>query len=131
MSNDKMHKCTHTIHWIQCTGMYYYVFYCAPLIISAKWVKINGTRYKAGNCVLLQFSGEIPVFVQTRAIVLLSGHLQPLFVGDLLQTVGYNEHYHAYEVTTMSQPTFRVFSQTDLKDHHVLSCTSHSMLPRH
>ena len=53
--------------------------------------------------------------------MLLPGHLHPLFVGDLLQTVGYNEHHHAYEVITMPQPTFRVFSQTDLKEHCVLS----------
>ena len=44
-------QCTSVLK--QYTGMYYYVSCCAPLIISTKWVKVNKTRYKAGNCVLL------------------------------------------------------------------------------
>lgn len=44
-----------------------------------------------------------------------------MFVGDLLETVAYNDHFHAYQINIVPQPSFRVFSQADLKDHHVLS----------
>ena len=78
------------------------------------------------NCVLLEFCGETPVFVQICSIVFLPGILHPFLVGELLQTISYCEHFHAYEVAVMPQPTVRVFVLSDLVDHRVLSFVSAS-----
>lgn len=67
----------------------------------------------------MRFSGETPVFVQIRAILFPPGHLHPFLVGDRLQTICYNEHFHAYEVATL--PAVDIFVQSDLVDHHILS----------
>ena len=86
-------------------------------------MKLKGTKYKIGNCLLYRFNGETPVFVKVVDILFLPNKIEPVFVGQTLETTCYNQHYHAYQVSFSAAHTCSVvvFSQTHLADYHVLS----------
>lgn len=85
-----------------------------------KWVEIQGTKYKLGDCVLHSFEGEIPVFGQIMDIVLPDLN-HPKFILNPLFTVAFSSHVHAYEVSYQHSISVIVCSQSDFVDHSVLS----------
>ena len=83
-------------------------------------MRIQGTQYKIGDCVLLRFNGEIPIFGKVLGIVMKS-EKHAVFATETLQTVCYADHFHAYQVATCLTKTYTCTTQSDLVDHHVLS----------
>lgn len=84
-------------------------------------MKLNGTVYKPGSCVIRKFTDDIPVFVKIRSVLFVPGDVLPIMVGDVLQTLNYNGHFHAYKVELKSESTVIIFRQSDLVNHHILS----------
>ena len=83
-------------------------------------MKLQGTRYKTGDCVLLRFDGEIPIFGKVSAIVIKSPK-EALLIAELLQTVCFVEHFCSYQVSVHPSKSFVCCAKSDLVDHHVLS----------
>lgn len=89
----------------------------SQMILS--FVKVEGTQYRPGNCLLLQLNGEDPVLAQIKHILFVNSQMEPLTVGELLSMKCYHSHFHSYEVTFTHSTT--VLKLHDIADHHVLS----------
>ena len=61
---------------------------------------------------------DLPMFGTLKHIAVVEVN-RYYFIVELLHTVCYNPHYHAYEVTTQGQLT--VVQLSELADHHPLS----------
>lgn len=95
----------------------YYLF-----IYSTSWIEINGTTYKTGVFVVTA-SDMLPLFSQIVDIVVLQEE-KCYFICEAYETLGFYNHYHAYEITKSSALELNAIQQCDLVDFHPLSCHS-------
>lgn len=84
----------------------------------ASAVLIGHYRFKPGSCAVMRSEEGCPVFGEVLVIVSVDGIIY--FVCDEMQTVGYFEHFHAFEVELSDKPKLILKKSTDLKDHHPL-----------
>lgn len=91
-------------------------------ICRLSWIEIDGTVYKTGSVVVLT-SSLMPQFGTIMNIVMLNVD-DYYFVCELLCTVNFSEHFHAYEVTRNSVIHLVICKQSELVDHHVLGMYS-------
>ena len=64
------------------------------------WVSIRGTKYKRG-CYLLaryDYNSEMPQFVQVEEIFVRDHGVHIYFVCEVMETVGFDSHYHSWRV---------------------------------
>ena len=89
------------------------------LICSAAWIEIGGTTYKKGVFVVTA-SDILPRFSQIVDIVVLKEE-KCFFICEPYETLGFYNHYHAYEVIKSSAPELNAIQQCDLADFYPLS----------
>ena len=74
-----------------------------------------GTKYKIGAVVQHGFVHLLPAFSVIKKIVVVDGELtQPFFILESLDTMGYNEHYHAYNITKPIHESVIISRQAEL-----------------
>ena len=61
-----------------------------------KWVKRNGTEYRPGLLVCVEVADEMPVFCQIRTVIVKDE--QVTLTGSGVETVCFDEHYHAFKI---------------------------------
>ena len=82
---------------------------------------MNGTTYKPKNVVALSMYMSMPVFGEIVSI-LTTDVSECYFICELLQTVSFNTHLHAYEVERQKFPIpIIVCRHQDFADPHVLA----------
>ena len=82
------------------------------------WIEVLGTRYKAGEVVILSVD-SVPTFGLITDIIV--REVDDYFlVCNQLHTDCFSHHYHAYEVSQYSTPLFIFVKQPDLASHSVL-----------
>lgn len=95
--------------------MYYFTSTCTCRLA---WLEINGTKYSHNNVVVLEVT-DMPTFGIIRDLV--SSGARYYFVCEVMFTICFNHHFHAYEVRKDDEPEYVVRCQTELADHYVLS----------
>ena len=92
--------------------------YLQVIVYRLSWIEIDGTVYKPGSVVVLT-SSLMPQFGIITDILMLNID-DYYFSCELLCTVSFNEHFHAYEVTRSSLVNLVICKQSELIDYHVL-----------
>ena len=88
------------------------------------WVSVSGTKYKTGAVVQTGFHNLLPVFAIARKIILVGGDPSKLmFIVEVIDTVCFSEHYHAYEVQ-MSEKGYEIYSQDEFVTYLPMNITS-------
>ncbi|XP_023817614.1 uncharacterized protein LOC111948487 isoform X1 [Oryzias latipes] len=65
-------------------------------VLSVKWVKHNGTEYKPGLIVCVEVANEMPVFYKIHTIFVKDEQVVLALSG--VETVCFDEHYHAFKI---------------------------------
>ena len=81
-------------------------------------ITIQGTTYAVGSVVALA-SDTIPVFGKILDILMVDVD-DPYFVCEIFHTEDFDNHLHAYVVTTQSPVQITFCKQPQLLDHHPL-----------
>ncbi len=109
------------LHDRVCNVLYY--FCCLHFLYipyRSSWVKIYGTVYKPQDIVVVS-NDLLPTFGRIQSI-LITDMNKCYFVCELLHTICFNSHYHAYEVSIQAMPMSIVIrTQNEFVDHHILS----------
>lgn len=92
------------------------------LTCSAAWIEIGGTTYKNGIFVVTA-SDIVPQFSQIVDIVVLEQE-KCFFICEPYETLGFYNHYHAYQVVKSRAPELNAIQQCDLVDFYPLSLHS-------
>ena len=82
------------------------------------WLEINGTKYSPNSVVVLGVA-ELPTFGVITDLV--SSGAKYYLVCEVMFTICFSYHFHAYEVQNADDPEYVVCQQTELFDHYVLS----------
>lgn len=82
------------------------------------WLEINGTKYSRNGVVVLGVA-ELPTFGIISDLV--SSGAKYYLVCEVMFTICFNHHFHAYEVCKIDEPEYVVCEQKELSDHYVLS----------
>lgn len=77
-----------------------------------KWVKHDGSEYRPGLAVCLEMNAELPVFCKICSIVMKDE--QVVFTGSGMETICFDEHYHAFKVMYKPSQALTVFSVQEL-----------------
>ena len=81
-------------------------------------MEVNGTKYSPHNLVVLEVT-ELPTFGVIVDIV--SSDARYYLVCEVMFTILFNHHFHAYKVSKGHEPEYVVCCQTKLVDYYVLS----------
>ena len=82
------------------------------------WIEVLGTKYKPGEIVVISVD-TVPKFGLISDVIVLDVD-NYFIVCEVLHTIRFNSHYHAYEVSRDTAPTFVFLKQSDMSDHSVL-----------
>ena len=82
------------------------------------WIKVQGTKYKAGGVVVVQMELN-PLLGLVHELIVFDVN-DYYIVCEKLVTECFNPHYHSYEVTRSSPKSFAIYKPSDLVDHNVL-----------
>lgn len=86
-----------------------------PHIFRTSWVTVFGTNYKVGAVVQSGFLHLLPAFSIIKKIVVVDGKLNRLFlICESLDTIEYQEHYHAYRVKKPIDKIMTICTQEEL-----------------
>lgn len=92
--------------------------YARLLFYRLRWIEVLGTTYKPGGIVILSVQLQ-PRFGLISDIIVFDVDNYSL-VCEVLHTECFHRHYHAYEVSHDTSPSFVFVKQSDLADHSVL-----------
>ena len=67
------------------------MFICSP-----QWVRINGTTYRPGCCIVIGFENMMPLFVRVDSILICAG--EPIFICHYMETTRFEEHLRCYAI---------------------------------
>ena len=81
-------------------------------------VEVSGTKYRQNDIVVRSYQRDEPVFGRVAHFIATSSQ-EYYFVLNLLDTVGFSEHFHAFKVS-FGGSQIDVCVQADLADHHPL-----------
>ena len=73
---------------------------------------------------------DLPLFGEIKFIVA-AEVTQYYLITDILNTVSFVPHYHAYEVEHNNSPTYHVIQPSNLIDHHPLVSTHATVHSQH
>ena len=101
---------------------------------------VSGTKYKVGAVIHSGFNQLLPNFSVTKKIVVVDGKIERLyFILTELDTIGYCDHYHAYEICKPIIDHFHVCKQNEFAsflplhitkpfgDPHLFVCTKYDI----
>lgn len=84
------------------------------------FIQINGIRYSKGCVVVLTTDDVLPVFGLILE-VLLTGEINThMFICEVLETIEFVDHNHAYKVSKRRPAPIVMCTQSDLSDYHIL-----------
>ena len=84
---------------------------------SASWVKKNGVKYQKGACVIVGMNAdELLLFGLIVNVYIIQ--YQILFQVKILETIEFDDHFHAFVVNKKVDPDVFVWD-SQLYDHHV------------
>ena len=85
----------------------------------AKWIIINGTRYKVGAIVHVGFDAdEFPQFWEIIEICIINNNISDaMFIVSAKETVTFCEHYQAFEISTCTEKKTRVVYSNNFTQH--------------
>jgi hypothetical protein len=87
-------------------------------LFNAKWITFNGTVYRADQILLIDVCDDMPVFAVLNSIFIDEVREVYLIVGEL-ETVGFVQHVHAYEVSD-TVVRYQCLKPQDLVDYRPL-----------
>ncbi|CAI6371526.1 unnamed protein product [Macrosiphum euphorbiae] len=67
-------------------------------LIRISWAELKGTRYKVNSILTRDLDDDNPQFVYSVKNIYMYGSENIIFECNLLNTVGFNEHLHAFEI---------------------------------
>ena len=79
----------------------------------------RGVKYETGKIVAVKSTDTDPVFGVILAIITFVD-IDVMLVMETLETVGFDPHFHAYEVKPSSVRCVVVMPPTDLLDHNIV-----------
>ena len=98
--------------------------YTTGLFRLTIWVSVSGTKYKTGAVAQTGFHNLLPAFAIARKIILVGGDPSKLmFIVEVMDSVCFSEHYHAYEVQ-MSKKGYEIYSQDESVTYLPMNITS-------
>ncbi|KAJ8274815.1 hypothetical protein COCON_G00094400 [Conger conger] len=65
-------------------------------VFSAKWIKHHGTEYRCDLIICTEVAFEMPVFCKIKTIAVKDDSV--LLCGKLMETMCFDDHYHAFKV---------------------------------
>lgn len=80
-------------------------------LVSVNYVEIYGTIYKSNSVVVVD-AHDLPSFLIIDKIFIF--HEEVFFLGETVETIGFNRHYYAFEVKTKKEK--RLISHSNLHD---------------
>lgn len=81
-------------------------------VYSAKWIKYNGTEYRRNCVICIAVHCDMPVFCKIKSIVVRDDDI--VFCGLLMETVCFDEHYHAFRVSLHPEGLVKVLNANEL-----------------
>lgn len=95
-------------------------------IIVTRKVSVGGTEYRPGMTVIVGEMNAMPTFGQVKSMYCIGNNIY-LF-GTLWTTVGFDDHFYAYEVSAQFPEEYFLLQQEELKDYHPLqACSSYAL----
>ena len=77
-----------------------------------KWVKHHGTEYRHDLIVCVEVAIEMPVFCKIKTIVVKDE--QVILIGSDVETICFDEHYHAFKVVLKPGGALNMFDVKEL-----------------
>ena len=81
-------------------------------VFSAKWIKYHGIEYRCDFIICTEVTCEMPVFCKIDTIVVKDDCV--LLCGKLMETVCFENHYHAFNVKLHPDKVLKVLHINDL-----------------
>nr|XP_024657554.1 uncharacterized protein LOC106676865 isoform X1 [Maylandia zebra] len=81
-------------------------------VFSAKWIKHHGTEYRPDFIICTEVVSEIPVFYKIKSIVVKDDIA--LLCGKLMETLCFDDHYHAFKVRMHPNMVLKVLNIKEL-----------------
>ena len=79
-------------------------------------INFNGQKYSNGTCIVLGHVDDMPLFGKVECVIFI--HKLPYLIIVKLETMAFNPHYNAYEVTDLG--VLDMINPEDLADYHSL-----------
>lgn len=84
----------------------------ATNVLAVNWVKPFSTEYQPGLIVCVDVADEMPVFCKINYIIVKDE--QAVLAGSVVETVCFEEHYHAFKILFKSFQALPVFDMEEL-----------------
>ncbi|KAL3972940.1 RAD51-associated protein 1 [Sarotherodon galilaeus] len=81
-------------------------------VFTAKWIKHHGTEYRPDFIICTEVVSEIPVFYKIKSIVVKDDIV--LLCGKLMETLCFDDHYHAFKVRMHPNMVLKVLNIKEL-----------------
>ena len=81
-------------------------------VLSVKWVKHYGTEYRPGLLVCVEVADEMPVFCKIRTLIVKDE--QVILTGSVVETICFDEHYHAFKIVFKPFQALKVLDVQEL-----------------
>lgn len=84
----------------------------SELVYSVKWIKHHGTEYRPDLIICTEVACEMPVFCKIRTIAVKDENV--LLCGTLMETLCFDDHYHAFTVRSHPDRVLKVVNVNEL-----------------
>ncbi|XP_026792111.1 uncharacterized protein LOC113540088 [Pangasianodon hypophthalmus] len=84
----------------------------SELVYSVKWIKHHGKEYHADFIICPDVACEMPVFCKINTIVMKDENV--LLCGTLMETICFDDHYHAFTVRLYPDRVLKVVNVNEL-----------------
>lgn len=81
-------------------------------VYSARWIKCHGTEYRCDFIICTEVAHEMPVFCKIETIVVKDDCV--LLCGTLMETICFDDHYHAFKVKLHPDRVLKLLHINDL-----------------
>ncbi|XP_056120086.1 uncharacterized protein LOC130097313 [Rhinichthys klamathensis goyatoka] len=81
-------------------------------VYSVKWIKHHGTEYRPDFIICTEVACEMPVFCKIKTIAVKDENV--LLCGTLMETICFDDHYHAFTVRLHPDRVFKVVNVNEL-----------------
>ncbi|KAI7808364.1 hypothetical protein IRJ41_002977 [Triplophysa rosa] len=81
-------------------------------VYSVKWIKHHGTEYRPDCIICTDVTCEMPVFCKVKSIAVKDENV--LLLGTLMETVFFDDHYHAFTVRLHPERVLKVVNVNEL-----------------
>lgn len=81
-------------------------------VFSAKWIKYHGTEYRCDFIICTEVACEMPVFCKLDTIAVKDDCV--MLCGKLIETMCFDNHYHAFKVKLHPDKVLKVLHIIDL-----------------